>query len=103
MPGHGGGTLSGVSEPRILVVDDDPSVLSAVVRGLRIEGYRPLPAEDGSAALALARHEGPALAILDWMLPDLDGLTLCRELRSLGDLPILMLTARDGVMDRVAG
>ena len=92
-----------MSEPRVLVVDDDPSVLSAVVRGLRIEGYRPLPAEDGAAALSLARCESPALAILDWMLPDLDGLALCRELRALGSLPILMLTARDGVLDRVAG
>jgi two-component system response regulator MprA len=84
-------------------VDDDPAVLSAVVRGLRIEGYRPLPAEDGASALALARSETVALAILDRMLPDLDGLTLCRELRALRDLPILMLTARDGVLDRVAG
>jgi two-component system response regulator MprA len=84
-------------------VDDDPAVLSAVVRGLRIEGYRPLAAEDGAAALALARSETPALAILDRMLPDLDGLTLCRELRAMRDLPILMLTARDGVQDRVAG
>jgi two-component system, OmpR family, response regulator MprA len=92
-----------VTEPRILVVDDDPAVLSAVVRGLRIEGYRPLPAEEGSAALAIARSEALSLAILDWMLPDLDGLTLCRELRALRDVPILMLTARDGVLDRVAG
>jgi two-component system, OmpR family, response regulator MprA len=92
-----------VTGPSILVVDDDPSVLSAVVRGLRIEGYRPLPAETGSAGLSLARCENPALAILDWMLPDLDGLTICREIRALGDLPILMLTARDGVLDRVAG
>jgi two-component system response regulator MprA len=97
------GTLNDVSEPRILVVDDDPAVLSAVVRGLRIEGYRPLAAEDGASALALARSEAPALAILDRMLPDLDGLTLCRELRAMRDLPILMLTARDGVLDRVAG
>jgi two-component system response regulator MprA len=86
-----------------LVVDDDPAVLSAVVRGLRIEGYRPLPAEDGTTALSLARCERPQLAILDWMLPDMDGLALCRELRDIGGLPILMLTARDGVLDRVAG
>jgi two-component system response regulator MprA len=92
-----------VTTPSILVVDDDPAVLSAVVRGLRIEGYRPLPAEDGMTALSLARCEGPSLAILDWMLPDVDGLELCRELRALGELPILMLTARDGVLDRVAG
>jgi two-component system, OmpR family, response regulator MprA len=92
-----------VNTPSVLVVDDDPAVLSAVVRGLRIEGYRPLPAEDGTTALSLARCESPQLAILDWMLPDMDGLALCRELREIGGLPILMLTARDGVLDRVAG
>ena len=92
-----------MSERRILVVDDDPFVLSAVVRGLRIEGYHPLPVDDGVSALSLARCERPSLAILDWTLRDIDGLSVCRELRTLGELPILMLTARNGVLDRVAG
>jgi two-component system response regulator MprA len=87
----------------VLVVDDDPAVLSAVVRGLRIEGYRPRPAEDGAAALSQARIESPNVVILDLMLPDVEGLDLCRQLREIGDFPILMLTARDGVRDRVAG
>jgi two-component system response regulator MprA len=92
-----------MTTPNVLVVDDDPAVLSAVVRGLRIEGYQPFAAEDGATALSLARSETLNVAILDWMLPDLDGLAVCRELRALGDLPILMLTAKTGVLDRVAG
>ena len=90
--------------PSILVVDDDPSVLSAVVRGLRIEGYRPLPAEDGAAALVACplRKPGtghPGLDAARRRRPD----PLPRAARQLGDVPILMLTARDGVLDRVAG
>jgi two-component system response regulator MprA len=92
-----------VNTPGVLVVDDDPAVLSAVVRGLRIEGYRPRPAEDGAAALSQAQIEPPNVAILDLMLPDIDGLELCRQMRKLGMFPILMLTARDGVRDRVDG
>ena len=92
-----------MTPPSILVVDDDPAVLSAVIRGLRIEGYRPRPAEDGAAALGEARTEPPGVVILDWMLPDVDGLQLCSQLRQLGAFPILMLTARDGVGDRVEG
>jgi len=92
-----------MTAPNILVVDDDPSVLSAVIRGLRIEGYRPRPAEDGAAALSEAQIEAPGVVILDWLLPDIDGLQLCRQLRAIGEFPILMLTARDGVRDRVDG
>jgi two-component system response regulator MprA len=92
-----------MTAPSVLVVDDDPSVLSAVIRGLRIEGYRPRPAEDGAAALSEAQIDPPGVVILDWMLPDVDGLQLCRQLRQIGEFPILMLTARDGVGDRVEG
>ena len=92
-----------MTAPSILVVDDDPSVLRAVIRGLRIEGYRPRLAEDGAAALCEAQIEPPGMVILDRMLPDVDGLQLCRQLRQIGEFPILMLTARDGVGDRVEG
>jgi two-component system response regulator MprA len=88
---------------RILTVDDDPAVLRALRRALTLEGYEVLVAEDGEAALALAERQPPDLVILDVMLPGLDGLTICRRLRAKATAPILLLTARDTVPDRVAG
>ncbi len=89
---------------RILVVDDDPKVLSLMRRGLSFAGYAVDLAADGDEALAAARDNPPDVVVLDVMLPKLDGIEVCRRLRS-GDpaLPILMLTARDRVPDRVAG
>ena len=92
-----------MADTTVLVVDDDPAVLSALSRGLRLEGYGVLAAPDASAALDLARASRPAAVVLDVMLPDLDGFEACRQLRALGDFPILMLTARDALADRVAG
>lgn len=92
-----------MSDNPILVVDDDPAILSALTRGLRIEGYAVVPAQDSSSALAAARIQRPSAVILDRMLPDQDGLETCQQLRDLGDFPILMLTARDSIDDRVAG
>jgi two-component system response regulator MprA len=90
--------------PRILVVDDDPAVLSLMRRGLRYAGYEPVLVEDGERALAVALEDPPDLIILDLMLPGLDGLEVCRRLRSDSpEPPVLMLTARDRVPDRVAG
>jgi two-component system response regulator MprA len=88
---------------RILVVDDDPAVLSGLRRALTLEGYEVLVAEDGDAALAVASADGPDLVILDVMLPDIDGFDVCRRLRARSDTPVLLLTARDTVPDRVAG
>jgi two-component system response regulator MprA len=88
---------------RVLVVDDDPAVLSALRRALAVEGYDVLTADEGERALALAQSESPDLVVLDIMLPGLDGLTVCERLRAETDTPILMLTARDTVPDRVAG
>jgi two-component system response regulator MprA len=89
---------------RVLVVDDDPKILSLLRRGLSFEGYRVTTAEDGPGALAAARDEPPDLVVLDVMMPGLDGLEVCRRLRAgAEDVPILMLTARDTVPDRVAG
>jgi two-component system, OmpR family, response regulator MprA len=87
----------------ILVVDDDPNILKVVQRGLAFEGYRVLVASSGEAALSTARESVPDLIILDLMLPGLDGLEICRRLRGGIDTPILMLTARDAVRDKVAG
>src|SRR5262245_55667303 len=87
----------------ILVVDDDPKILSVLGRGLRFEGYEVLLAADGSEALRNARIEPPDLVVLDVMLPGMDGLEVCRRLRRGTNIPILMLTARDAVPDRIAG
>lgn len=90
---------------RILVVDDETKIVDFIRRGLKYEGYDLDVAYDGVAALAQARREPPDLMILDVMMPGLDGLEVCRQLRAEGwvDLPILMLTAKDAVPDRVAG
>jgi DNA-binding response OmpR family regulator len=88
---------------KILVVDDEPPIVNMVAYNLRQAGYRVITAGDGEEALALARREQPDLIILDLMLPRLDGLELCRILRREGDVPIIMLTARDTEVDRVVG
>jgi two-component system response regulator MprA len=88
---------------RILAVDDDPAVLSGLRRALAIEGYDVLAAKDGESALAIATGERVDLIVLDIMLPGLDGLTVARRLRAAAPTPILMLTAKDTVPDRVAG
>jgi two-component system response regulator MprA len=93
-----------VSRARLLVVDDDPKILSMLRRGLSFEGYQVDTAEDGSRALAAVRDQVPDLVVLDVMMPGLDGLEVCRRLRAgAGEVPILMLTARDTVQDRVSG
>ncbi len=89
--------------PRILVVDDDPAVLSGLRRALVLEGYDVLVAEDGEAALDLAASVRPELVVLDVMLPGIDGLTVCEHLRRSTVAPILMLSAKDTVPDRIAG
>ena len=94
----------GVDRAKILVVDDDPNVLRVMKRGLAYAGYSVNEAATGESALANAREHPPDLVILDVMLPRLDGLEVCRRLRSgHPQLPILLLTARDRVPDRVAG
>lgn len=88
----------------ILVVEDDRSVRDAIARVLRFEGYRVETASDGAAALTAIAEDRPDAAVVDVMMPIVDGLSLCRTLRQRGDrLPILILTARQEVPDRVAG
>lgn len=88
----------------ILIVDDDNRVTSALRRTLAYEGYQVSVAANGEAALSIVRIRPPDLVILDLMLPGIDGLEVCRRLRSAGDgIAVLMLTARDAVADRVAG
>ncbi|MDT0449116.1 response regulator transcription factor [Streptomyces hesseae] len=88
----------------VLVAEDDPGVRSTLDQLLRFEGYRVLLACDGLEALGLLEQERPDLAVVDVVMPGLDGLGLCRMLRRRGDrLPVLVLTARHEVGDRVAG
>jgi two-component system, OmpR family, response regulator MprA len=91
---------------RILVVDDDRSLRRAVARALELEGYDVETAVDGAAAVAWfedAARPQPDLVVLDILMPNLDGLTACRTIRGKSDVPILMLTARAAVDDRVEG
>jgi len=88
---------------RILIIEDDPAILKMLQRGLAYEGYLVDIATEGRMGLNLARDHHPDLVILDWMLPGMDGLEVCRRLRTGGSLPILMLTAKDTIQDRVQG
>jgi len=89
---------------RVLVVDDDAAVRQSLERSLRFEGYEVATAADGLAALEVISRDRPDIAVLDVMMPRMDGLEACRQLRARGDdLPVLMLTARDGLADRVSG
>jgi two-component system response regulator MprA len=90
-------------QPHVLVVDDDSRIAAALRRALIYEGYHVEVAPDGQIALSRARERMPDLAILDVMMPGIDGLEVTRRLRAEGDVPILLLTARDGTADRVKG
>jgi two-component system, OmpR family, response regulator MprA len=92
-----------MSGERLLLVDDDPRVLAAVGRRLGFEGFTVDLAANGTEALDLFATRTPALVILDVMLPEMDGLEIARRLRQASPVPILMLTARDAIADRVAG
>ncbi len=87
----------------ILVVEDEAEIAGYLRRGLMFEGFSVEVAADGHQALAAARERPPDLVVLDLMLPGIDGLEVARRLRSVSDVPIIMLTARDAVPDRVAG
>lgn len=91
------------SGPRILVVDDEESILDFVEMGLRYEGFEVERELDGPAALVSIERRRPDLVVLDLNLPGLDGLEVCRQIRRRSDLPIIMLTARGDVDERVEG
>ena len=88
---------------RILIVDDEPPIVDMLAYNLQRANYEVIIARDGQEALDIAMQEQPDLIILDLMLPRLDGLEVCRALRKERDVPIIMLTARDGEVDRVVG
>jgi DNA-binding response OmpR family regulator len=91
------------SARKILVVDDDPKTVSLVKLYLESDGHKVLCAYDGIEALRLAREERPNLIVLDLMLPGLDGLQVCRTLRTESDVPVIMLTAKTTEGDKVTG
>ena len=88
---------------RILVVDDEPAVTDLLAYNLRKAHYEVLVANDGHEALRLANEGSPDLILLDLMIPEVDGLDVCRELRKTSGVPIIMITARGEEIDRVVG
>ena len=88
---------------RILVVDDDKDIVQTIKGNLELDGYEVLTASDGHSCLQIAREHRPDLIILDLNLPDIDGIKACQIMRREYDFPIIMLTAREGVADKVLG
>ncbi len=88
---------------RVLVIEDDEQILKFLKRGLAYEGYQVDTALDGPSGLAIARDNPPDLVVLDLMLPGMDGLEVCRRLRAGGPVPIMILTAKDTLNDRIQG
>src|SRR3712207_3118077 len=88
---------------RVLVVDDEPVLVDTIRYNLRREGYEVQVANDGNEALKLAQVASPDLVVLDLMLPGIDGLEVCRQLRRESTVPILMLTAKDDEVDKIVG
>ena len=88
---------------RILIVDDEPAVIDLLAYNFRKAGYEILLAGDGREALKIAGEAAPDLILLDLMIPEVDGLDVCRELRKTSQVPIIMITARGEEIDRVVG
>ncbi len=88
---------------KILVIEDDEAIVRFIRRGLAYEKYEVETASDGRTGLQKAQENPPDVVVLDLMLPGLDGIEVCRRLRMVSDVPILILTARDSVNDRVMG
>jgi two-component system, OmpR family, phosphate regulon response regulator PhoB len=98
--------VKGSAEPTVLVVEDESALITLLRYNLEREGYRVFQARDGEEGLLLASEVQPDLILLDWMLPQLSGIEVCRRLRSRGELrnvPVIMLTARGEESDRIRG
>lgn len=105
-PSHLG--VAGMSEtqehrPRVLIVEDELSIVEAVKYALELEGFQVVAASGGREGLETARRVNPAIVLLDVMLPGMSGLDVCTQLRRDSDVPIIMLTARDAEADKVSG
>ncbi len=88
---------------KLLLVDDEATLRETLALNLRSAGYEVITAADGPAALDAARNKTPDLVLLDLMLPEIDGLTVCRSIRGFSQVPIIMLTARTGDLDKIVG
>jgi DNA-binding response OmpR family regulator len=87
----------------ILIIEDDPAIVSLVSLGLRYENYQVVTANNGLAGIQSFKEQEPDLIILDWLLPGADGIKICKMVRAQSDIPIIMITARDAITDRVKG
>ena len=87
----------------ILIVDDEQPIIDILVYNLKKEGYRTIEANDGITAVNMALEQKPDLILLDIMLPKLDGLSVCKRIKNSYNVPILMLTAKDGEIDKILG
>jgi DNA-binding response OmpR family regulator len=95
--------LKEIENLKILVVEDDPAIEALVSLGLRNEHYRVIATDNGLTGLQLFEEQKPDLIILDWLIPGMNGIKLCRMIRSQSEVPIIMITARDAIQDRVDG
>ena len=95
--------MSAVKQQTVLVVEDEASIASFVAAYLKNAGYAVRTTASGNEALRLVESEKPALVVLDLMLPDIDGVEVCKRIRQRGELPVLMLTARDEDVDKIIG
>lgn len=91
------------NQKTILIVDDEQPIVDILVYNLNKEGYKTLEANDGLAAVDIALDKKPDLILLDIMLPKMDGLTVCKKIRTKYNMPILMLTAKDEEIDKILG
>lgn len=91
------------SQPLVLIIDDEPGILDFLSLGLGYEGFEVRRAADGVTGMQMALTERPNIIVLDLMLPGMDGFELCKRLRQVSGVPIIMLTARDELDDRIRG
>ena len=87
----------------VLIVDDEQKIVDLLVHNLGREGYRTIEANDGVTAVEIAKEQRPDLILLDLMLPRLDGLSVCKKIRNIYNVPILMVTAKDNELDKIVG
>ena len=87
----------------ILIVDDEQKIVDLLVHNLRREGYNTIEANDGVTAVEIAKEQRPDLILLDIMLPRLDGLSVCKKIKNIYNVPILMVTAKDDELDKIVG